>query len=147
MKHKRFWIRVDSGSCRSCPLIQPAEISWRSSLRSTIVLIRHFAVLIILSHPVCSTRFGGDPSSSATTPHANHPAKQVNLAGDFNGWSKVATPMNDEGGGTFVATIDLSEGIHQYKFVVDGEKWMNDPHGDRKLEVDDNSRRQELRGV
>ena len=30
---------------------------------------------------------------------------RVNLAGDFNGWSKDATPMKDAGGGKFEAMI------------------------------------------
>jgi glycosidase len=65
--------------------------------------------------------------------------KSVHLAGDFNGWSKVASPMQDAGGGVFRTTVDLANGVHHYKFVLDGEKWINDPKfSDKDLEVDDN---------
>ena len=68
---------------------------------------------------------------------ANKP-QNVHLAGDFNGWSKDATPMQRDGD-IFKATIDLTEGVHHYKFVVNGDKWVNDPkHSDKELEVDDN---------
>jgi glycosidase len=65
--------------------------------------------------------------------------KTVHLAGDFNGWSKVANPMSDSGDGVYKVTVDLGEGVHHYKFVLDGEKWINDPKfSDKDLEVDDN---------
>src|SRR5947208_11005490 len=48
--------------------------------------------------------------------------RTVHLAGDFNGWSKVATPMVDSGNGVFKVTVPLAEGVHYYKFVLDGEK-------------------------
>src|SRR5947208_1573629 len=62
--------------------------------------------------------------------------KSIHLAGDFNGWSKVATPMSDSGSGVYKATVDLGEGVHYYKFVLDGEKWVGDPKfSDKELEV------------
>jgi 1,4-alpha-glucan branching enzyme len=67
---------------------------------------------------------------AGTTPAA------VDVAGDFNGWSTTATPMSKGGDGSFSATVGLSAGSHQYKFVVDGN-WMTDPAGDKSLEMDD----------
>jgi hypothetical protein len=52
-------------------------------------------------------------------------AKSVTLAGDFNGWSTSATPL-ERRGGAWVATVKLAPGRHVYKFVVDG-RWLNDP--------------------
>src|SRR4051812_45127064 len=72
-----------------------------------------------------------DASKDPTKP------RQGFVAGDFNGWSKAATPMTDEGLGQYKATVDLTEGIHFYKFVVNGDKWVNDPASDRELEADD----------
>ena len=45
--------------------------------------------------------------------------------------------MADAGAGKYTATVDLTEGVHFYKFVVDGEKWEKDPNGDKELEGDD----------
>lgn len=50
----------------------------------------------------------------------------VQLAGEFNGWSKTATPMR-RSGAHFVATVSLVPGrTYRYKFLVDGERWEND---------------------
>lgn len=55
-------------------------------------------------------------------------ASSVALAGDFNGWDTAATPMADpDGDGTWVVVVDLEPGRHEYKFVVDGSTWVNDP--------------------
>ena len=49
--------------------------------------------------------------------------KGVCLAGDFNGW--IPMPMEKINGG-FQIIVNLSPGLYQYKFVVDGE-WQEDP--------------------
>jgi cyclomaltodextrinase len=61
----------------------------------------------------------------------------VNLAGSFNNWSTAATPMVDRGDGTYFAYLKLEDGLHQYKFVVNGSGWMQDPKADPALRVDD----------
>lgn len=54
-------------------------------------------------------------------------ARHVAVAGDFNGWNAAATALvNADGQGTFVATVPLPRGSHEYMFVVDGE-WVTDP--------------------
>lgn len=52
-------------------------------------------------------------------------AKNVFLAGDFNGWSPNAQPMQKKGE-EWIVTVHLSPGKHVYKFVADGE-WIKDP--------------------
>src|SRR5688500_2273288 len=39
--------------------------------------------------------------------------------------------------GTFTAQVKLAAGTYQYKFVVDGDQWVNDPTADKSLEQDD----------
>ena len=53
-------------------------------------------------------------------------AKQVSLAGDFNGWASDGTPLKRDDAGHWEATVALAPGRHEYKFVVDGE-WVPDP--------------------
>ncbi|MBX3132526.1 MAG: isoamylase early set domain-containing protein [Gemmatimonadaceae bacterium] len=56
-------------------------------------------------------------------------AQSVMLAGDFNGWSRVATPMEAvDGTGRWAVTLTLPFGRHEYAFVVDGERWVADPY-------------------
>jgi 1,4-alpha-glucan branching enzyme len=55
-------------------------------------------------------------------------AKQVLLAGDFNGWSPE--PMTRQKGGIFAAERVIKPGKYGYKFIVDGQ-WVPDeenPH-------------------
>lgn len=52
-------------------------------------------------------------------------AKQVFLAGDFNGWSPNGYAMKKEGD-TWVMPVHLTPGKHLYKFVADGQ-WIRDP--------------------
>ena len=55
-------------------------------------------------------------------------AKEVRLAGDFNQWRPETTTLeNADGQGTFVATIPLPRGAHEYMFWVDG-RWVTDPN-------------------
>jgi hypothetical protein len=54
-------------------------------------------------------------------------ARQVAVAGDFNGWDPKGTLLvNQDGQGNFVGTVSLPPGAHEYMFVVDG-KWVTDP--------------------
>ena len=61
----------------------------------------------------------------------------VHLAGSFNGWSTDAMPMTKRGDGTYVALMRLPEGVHWYKFVVNGDTWLNDPASDKEFEQPD----------
>ncbi len=54
-------------------------------------------------------------------------ARQVAVAGDFNGWKPAAAPMRRGPGGLWSADIPLAAGKrYQYMFVVDG-RWVTDP--------------------
>jgi hypothetical protein len=50
--------------------------------------------------------------------------KDVFLVGTFTNWKEKITMIKSDG--DFIAIVDLPEGEHQYKFVVDG-KWEHDP--------------------
>lgn len=55
-------------------------------------------------------------------------AKKVLIAGDFNNWSPMSTPMINRGRpGEFYTSLPLPRGRYRYRFVVDG-KWMTDPN-------------------
>ncbi len=55
-------------------------------------------------------------------------AQSVTLAGDFNEWSKSATPLHPTGSqGAWVVTVPLAPGRYHYAFVVDGKRWVTDP--------------------
>ena len=52
-------------------------------------------------------------------------ARAVSLAGEFNGWSQTATPLDREGP-VWVTRVFLDPGTYEYSFVVDGA-WQPDP--------------------
>jgi chromosome partitioning protein len=55
-------------------------------------------------------------------------AKKVLIAGDFNNWSPMATPLITNGHpGVWTARLPLQPGRYRYRFIVDG-KWVTDPH-------------------
>ena len=55
--------------------------------------------------------------------------RRIYLAGSFNGWnpSDDYVLRDDDGDGTYSVTVRLARGVHQYKFVIDGQ-WVQDPH-------------------
>jgi AMP-activated protein kinase-like protein len=60
-------------------------------------------------------------------------ASNVRLAGSFTNWQpryelRQTTP------GIWAITLPLSQGVHDYAFVVDGQQWVPDPYAPR---VDD----------
>ena len=54
-------------------------------------------------------------------------ARTVTLAGDFNGWDAAALPLRKDAGGRWKRTVRLAPGKYQYKFVIDGTRWVEDP--------------------
>ncbi len=63
--------------------------------------------------------------------------RSVNLAGSFNDWSAFASPMTNRGDGVYVKDLPLDEGMYHYKFVVNGNIWVQDPSADPALHEDD----------
>jgi alpha-amylase/alpha-mannosidase (GH57 family) len=60
--------------------------------------------------------------------------KAVSLVGDFNGWVKGETPLGKVRPGKWAVVKKLSAGMYQYKFVLDGEQWILDPHNRAAIE-------------
>jgi 1,4-alpha-glucan branching enzyme len=54
-------------------------------------------------------------------------AGTVSLAGDFNNWSTTAHPMRRAADGSWIIEVSLPPGRQEYKFLVDGKEWWNDP--------------------
>ncbi len=54
--------------------------------------------------------------------------KTVSVAGTFNEWNKERNPLTGpDGEGLFTVTIEMALGVHEYKFVINGEHWTLDP--------------------
>ena len=60
-------------------------------------------------------------------------ASDVALAGSFTDW-RPSYPMQRNQDGTWTVLLPITPGVHDYAFVVDGERWVADPYAP---EVDD----------
>ena len=58
-------------------------------------------------------------------------AKEVWIVGDFNAWTRKDTPLvRTANGNVWTVSIPLSNGRHEYAFIVrdqNGERWVADP--------------------
>lgn len=54
-------------------------------------------------------------------------AHSVALAGSFTGWQPSVT-LEETEPGVWTALVPLHPGVHDYAFVVDGRRWVADPH-------------------
>ncbi|HMS83292.1 MAG TPA: glycogen-binding domain-containing protein [Nitrospira sp.] len=54
-------------------------------------------------------------------------AEVVAVVGEFNKWTSTVSPLKRDPGGLWKVKIRLAPGTYQYKFVVNGERWEEDP--------------------
>jgi 1,4-alpha-glucan branching enzyme len=60
-------------------------------------------------------------------------ADSVSVAGDFNEWSQLGTPLKRTSSGLWVTEIRVPRaGRFEYKFIVDGQRWLEDPNNGLK---------------
>lgn len=55
-------------------------------------------------------------------------AETVELVGDFNGWLPGITPLDEVENNLWRVEVSGTEpGIYRYKFLLDGDRWVDDP--------------------
>jgi serine protease AprX len=60
-------------------------------------------------------------------------AQSVSVAGDFNGWSQEDTPLKRNESGLWLTEIVVPRaGRLEYKFIVNGQRWIEDPSNGMK---------------
>ena len=60
-------------------------------------------------------------------------AETISVAGNFNGWNPVATPLKRDGSGLWSTEIAVPRaGRFEYKFIVNGQHWIEDPSNGMK---------------
>ncbi len=65
---------------------------------------------------------------------ADKSAKSVAIIGSFNDWNPTAEPMKQTDKGFWQGVMQLQDGTHRYKFLLDGEQWMHDPENGAVVE-------------
>ncbi|MGB9823526.1 MAG: glucodextranase DOMON-like domain-containing protein [Candidatus Hydrothermia bacterium] len=61
-------------------------------------------------------------------------AQIVYLAGTFNNWAPTGLPMKRDENGIWTVKIKLIPGNYQYKFVINGNLWREDPTNPAKVD-------------
>jgi serine protease AprX len=60
-------------------------------------------------------------------------AASVSVAGDFNEWNPLATPLKRNDSGLWSTQVGVTGmGRFEYKFVVNGQRWLEDPSNGMK---------------
>ncbi len=72
-----------------------------------------------------SNRAQGTVTLSVRAPEA----REVFVAGTFNGWDPWSRAMKRGKGGDWALALDVPPGRYEYKFVIDG-RWCCEPGGD-----------------
>ena len=79
------------------------------------------------SKPVCKVTFTVDADLMAS-------GKEVAVLGQFNNWDPSEDTMKKLKDGSFSKTIELGVGQeYQFRYLVDGERWINEPAADKFL--------------
>lgn len=62
------------------------------------------------------------------------PAQSIKIIGEFNNWDLQTPAMKKLKNGDFSCCIDLDKDrAYQFRYFVDGEKWINDESADAYL--------------
>ncbi len=107
-----------------------------SSIRPGVVEIRYDSTagrLIVRRSNL--TRFWFNPVWPSVPKDAA--VEDVSVAGTFNSWDSAKNPLSARADGTYEAFLELPDGAHQYKFVVNGKTWITDPLSPADLSVAD----------
>jgi 1,4-alpha-glucan branching enzyme len=58
-------------------------------------------------------------------------AQAASLCGEFNEWDKAAHPMKRRKDGSYAVTVSFKPGNqYRFRYLLDGERWENDPAAD-----------------
>jgi len=110
------------------------EVEWRPAYA---VLAAAIVVLLFVFGPSLSTR----PAPAAPSPVAATAdtrlfvqfrlnatdAVDVRLAGSFTNW-EPRYELHETSPGVWTITLPLTAGVHDYAFVVNGQRWIPDPY-------------------
>ena len=63
--------------------------------------------------------------------------ERVELVGDFNGWKAGTEMWADDEGKSYRRIVELPDGVHHYKFLINGALWLPDPKDDPRFREPD----------
>ncbi|MCX7716774.1 MAG: alpha amylase N-terminal ig-like domain-containing protein [Endomicrobia bacterium] len=66
-------------------------------------------------------------------PKTQEKINTISVAGSFNSWNPAKDFLKKQPDGSYKLKLLLNEGFYQYKFVINGNKWIEDPRADQSL--------------
>jgi AMP-activated protein kinase-like protein len=116
---------------------RPVRIAFRPAYGLAFAAVAALAVALLGGDSAPPGPVQGAPAVAAA-PRAGPPvyvqfrleyrgATSVRVAGTFTGW-KPSVELRETAPGEWTALVPLEPGVHDYAFVVDGERWVADPH-------------------
>jgi cyclomaltodextrinase / maltogenic alpha-amylase / neopullulanase len=84
-----------------------------------------------------AVRFFATPSALAPLLPAGTEIMSVAAAGSFNDWNSEKNMLRRNEAGDYEIFLEIPEGLHTYKFVVNGKHWIPDPGARADLAIDD----------
>jgi hypothetical protein len=107
------------------PMRSGLVVSWAWLPVAAVILV---VVGLVVGHEISERRVASvePPQVAIELELADVQARTVAVAGDFNGWD--AARMVQGADGVWRVRLSLTPGRYQYAFVIDGEKWIADPH-------------------
>lgn len=107
---------------------RPVALAWRPAYG--LAAVGAVALFLTLGAPPDAPREG---EGAILAPHVfvqfrlDAPgARQVELAGGFTAW-RPAYALTRSDAGIWTVVVPLEPGVHDYAFIVDGERWVPDP--------------------
>jgi hypothetical protein len=106
----------------------PHAISIRPAYAIAALMLLAFGLLLRTSQPAPNTVAAApEPSQVLIQFRLDAPdAQQVALAGDFTGW-QAEYQLTRSAPGVWTIVVPMQQGVHEYAFVVDGDRWTPDP--------------------
>ncbi len=80
---------------------------------------------LLKAKPICKVKFSlsGDQYNSTSS---------ILLVGDFNNWQMGETPLKKAKTSVWSVSLDLETGKeYQFRYLIDGTNWENDPEADK----------------
>jgi hypothetical protein len=109
----------------------PREVSIRPAFAFAAVAAVVMLLVLPYMRPLPSN--GPQVAGEAADPHVfvqfhlETAAMRVQLAGSFTNW-QPSYELHQSAPGVWTITVPLTQGVHDYAFVVDGQQWVPDPH-------------------
>lgn len=95
-------------------------------IKLKINLIMSIKKQFLKSKPICKVSFKVNAKEAVG-------AKKVQVVGEFNNWNQSTVSMNELKSGDFTQTINLEQNNnYQFRYLIDGTKWINDAQADSK---------------